>query len=87
MHLFRLILPVLAGLFLTTSLSAQTVSGVVNDENGQPLPGATVLANGGRVLAVTGLGDSVELARNAAYAAVDSINWPEGFCRRDIAAV
>ena len=47
MHLFRLILPVLAGLFLTTSLSAQTVSGVVNDENGQPLPGATVLANGG----------------------------------------
>ncbi|MEC8805510.1 MAG: phosphoribosylamine--glycine ligase, partial [Pseudomonadota bacterium] len=47
----------------------------------------TVRANGGRVLAVTGLGNSVELARNAAYAAVDSIDWPEGFCRRDIAAV
>ena len=47
MHLFRLIFPVLAGFFLTTTLSAQTVSGVVNDENGQPLPGATVLANGG----------------------------------------
>ena len=47
----------------------------------------TVRANGGRVLAVTGLGNSVELARNAAYAAVDSIDWPEGFCRRDIATV
>ena len=47
----------------------------------------TVRANGGRVLAVTGLGDSVEAARKAAYAAVDSIDWPEGFCRRDIAAV
>ena len=47
MHLFRLILPALAGLFLTTTLSAQSVSGVVNDENGRPLPGATVLANGG----------------------------------------
>ena len=47
MHLFRLTLPVLAGLLLTTTLSAQTVSGVVNDDNGQPLPGATVLANGG----------------------------------------
>ncbi|MGB0171821.1 MAG: carboxypeptidase regulatory-like domain-containing protein, partial [Flavobacteriales bacterium] len=42
-----MILPALAGLFLTTTLSAQSVSGVVNDENGQPLPGATVLANGG----------------------------------------
>jgi phosphoribosylamine--glycine ligase len=29
----------------------------------------------------------VESARKAAYAAVDSIDWPEGFCRRDIAAV
>ena len=47
----------------------------------------TVRANGGRVLAITGLGDSVAAARDAAYGAVASIDWPEGFYRRDIAAV
>ena len=46
----------------------------------------TVTALGGRVLAVTGLGDDACTARAAAYAAVDSIDWPGGFCRRDIAA-
>lgn len=46
----------------------------------------TVRANGGRVLAVTGLGTDAGAARSAAYAAVDSIDWPNGFCRRDIAA-
>ena len=46
----------------------------------------TVTADGGRVLAVTGLGDDAGTARAAAYAAVDSIDWPGGFCRRDIAA-
>ncbi len=46
----------------------------------------TVTANGGRVLSVTGLGDTPTDARNAAYSAVDMIDWPEGFCRTDIAA-
>ncbi len=46
--------------------------------------GARLLANGGRVLAVTAKGDSVAQARTRAYAAVDAIDWPEGFCRRDI---
>ena len=46
----------------------------------------TVTAHSGRVLAVTGLGDDTGTARAAAYAAVDSIDWPGGFCRRDIAA-
>lgn len=46
----------------------------------------TMTAHGGRVLAVTGLGDDAGTARAAAYAAVDSIDWPGGFCRRDIAA-
>jgi phosphoribosylamine--glycine ligase len=41
-------------------------------------------ANGGRVLAVTGVGATLRDARDAAYAAVDSIDWPAGFCRRDI---
>jgi phosphoribosylamine--glycine ligase len=46
--------------------------------------GATLLANGGRVLNVTALGKTVADARDHAYAAADGIAWPEGFCRRDI---
>ena len=47
--------------------------------------GKRVLANGGRVLNVTAMASTVEEARNRAYRAVDLIDWPEGFCRRDIA--
>ena len=43
-----------------------------------------LLANGGRVLNVTALGRTVGEARDRAYAEVDRITWPEGFCRRDI---
>jgi phosphoribosylamine--glycine ligase len=43
-----------------------------------------LLANGGRVLNVTALGRTVAEAQARAYAAVDRIDWPEGFCRRDI---
>ncbi|WP_422375054.1 phosphoribosylamine--glycine ligase [Roseibium sp.] len=43
-----------------------------------------LLANGGRVLNVTALGASVGEARDQAYRAVESISWPEGFCRSDI---
>jgi phosphoribosylamine--glycine ligase len=45
---------------------------------------ARLVAVGGRVLNVTALGDSVMEARDRAYRAVDLIDWPEGFCRRDI---
>ena len=45
---------------------------------------AGLVANGGRVLSVTALGASVNEAQARAYAAVDRIDWPEGFCRRDI---
>jgi phosphoribosylamine---glycine ligase len=43
-----------------------------------------IIANGGRVLNVTARGKTVREARDRAYAAVDRIDWPEGFCRRDI---
>jgi len=46
--------------------------------------GDTVIATGGRVLNVTALGASVSEAQARAYQAVDAIDWPEGFCRRDI---
>jgi phosphoribosylamine---glycine ligase len=45
--------------------------------------GETV-ATGGRVLAVTGCGSTIAEAQASAYKAIDKINWPEGFCRRDI---
>ena len=41
-------------------------------------------AAGGRVLNVTARGNSLAEARDAAYRMVDAIDWPEGFCRRDI---
>ena len=43
-----------------------------------------LVAQGGRVLAVAGTGATLRQARDAAYAAVDAIDWPGGFCRRDI---
>ena len=43
-----------------------------------------LLANGGRVLAVTATGKTVLEAQTNAYKAVDTIKWPDGFCRRDI---
>ncbi|GAB4072837.1 phosphoribosylamine--glycine ligase [Ancylobacter sonchi] len=47
--------------------------------------GAQLLANGGRVLNVTAIGANVAEARERAYDAVARIDWPEGFCRSDIA--
>lgn len=49
-------------------------------------PDGRLLADGGRVLNVTGLGATLAEARERAYAAVDRVDWPEGFCRRDIGA-
>lgn len=43
-----------------------------------------IVATGGRVLNVCGIGQSVGDAQARAYAAVDAIAWPGGFCRRDI---
>ncbi|MAC39377.1 MAG: phosphoribosylamine--glycine ligase [Oceanicaulis sp.] len=43
------------------------------------------IAAGGRVLNVTASGETLHYAVERAYAAIDQIDWPEGFCRRDIA--
>lgn len=53
-------------------------AGTAHNDQGQ------VIATGGRVLGIVGLGKDVAQARERAYGAVDSLNWPEGFCRRDI---
>jgi len=47
-------------------------------------PDGALLADGGRVLAVGALGTALPSARATAYAAVDRVDWPGGFCRQDI---
>ncbi len=51
---------------------------------GTALKDGALAANGGRVLNVTAMGASVTEAQRLAYAAVDRIDFPSGFCRRDI---
>ena len=46
--------------------------------------GERLIADGGRVLGVTARGADLAAARERAYRAVDLIDWPDGFCRRDI---
>lgn len=46
--------------------------------------GDAVTTNGGRVLCVVGLGDTVAEAAQDAYAAVDKIDWQDAYLRRDI---
>jgi phosphoribosylamine--glycine ligase len=63
---------------------AATLPGVTIHYAGVRREGKRLLADGGRVLAVTAAGGTVAQAQVRAYAAVDAIDWPEGFCRRDI---
>jgi phosphoribosylamine---glycine ligase len=44
----------------------------------------TVLTNGGRVLGVTALGNSLQHAISNAYSAVEKVSWPSKYYRRDI---
>ncbi|QQS14119.1 MAG: phosphoribosylamine--glycine ligase [Rhodospirillales bacterium] len=65
--------------------AAGAVGGAMVFHAGTRRDGDRILADGGRVLNVTAMAPTVEEARRRAYAAVDRIDWPEGFCRRDIA--
>ena len=60
--------------------------GVVVTQAGTRRRDGDLVADGGRVLGVTALGRDVAAARAAVYAAVDAIDWPDGFCRHDIGA-
>ncbi len=51
---------------------------------GTAVKDGALVATGGRVLNVTASGEDVQTAQARAYAAVDLIDWPGGFCRRDI---
>ncbi len=63
---------------------AAQIEGVEIFHAGTREDGGRILANGGRVLNVCALGKTVAQAQQRAYAAVDRIRWPGGFCRRDI---
>ncbi|MCO6409578.1 phosphoribosylamine--glycine ligase [Hoeflea alexandrii] len=67
-----------------SGLTAAEANGAKVFHAGTKLEGEQLVANGGRVLNVTAQGADVTAAQAKAYEAVDAIDWPGGFCRRDI---
>lgn len=65
-------------------LDAAAQTGAMVFHAGTIAQGDRILANGGRVLNVTAYAPTIAEAQTRAYAAVDAIDWPDGFCRRDI---
>jgi len=74
-----------SGTVIGNLAAAAAVPGVTIFHAGTTLVGGQLTATGGRVLSVCATGVDLAAARQAAYAAVDVIDWPDGFCRRDIA--
>ena len=66
------------------NLDAAAQTGAMVFHAGTTAEGDTIRANGGRVLNVAAYAPSISEAQSRAYAAVDAIDWPDGFCRRDI---
>jgi phosphoribosylamine---glycine ligase len=64
--------------------AAGALDGVEIFHAGTKAESGKITANGGRVLGVAATGETVADAQQRAYAAVDKIDWPGGFCRRDI---
>jgi phosphoribosylamine--glycine ligase len=64
--------------------AAEQVEGVTVFHAGTALSDGTLVAKGGRVLAVTAVSDTFANARARAYRAVDQIDFADGFHRRDI---
>ncbi len=65
-------------------LDAAAATGAMVFHAGTMAEGEKILANGGRVLNVTAHAPSIAEAQQGAYAAIEAIDWPDGFCRRDI---
>ena len=64
--------------------AASKVDGVEIFHAGTKRDGPRILADGGRVLNVTARGKTVADAQQRAYEAISKIDWPGGFCRKDI---
>ncbi len=67
-----------------TGLDAAEATGAKVFHAGTALAGGQLTATGGRVLNVTARGHNATEAQARAYAAVDAIDFADGFCRRDI---
>jgi phosphoribosylamine--glycine ligase len=65
---------------------AAAVDGAEIFHAGTKREGGRIVADGGRVLDVSAIGNTVRQAHDRAYQAVSRIKWPEGFCRHDIGA-
>jgi phosphoribosylamine---glycine ligase len=76
--------PVVKGSEIRDLDKARLIEGVEIFHAATALSQGKLVANGGRVLNVAARGKTVTQARERAYRAVDLIDWPEGFCRRDI---
>jgi phosphoribosylamine---glycine ligase len=69
---------------LIMGLNQKLGAGVEVFHAGTTLKNGTLLSSGGRVLNVTATGATIQTAQHSAYAAVDKIDFADGFCRRDI---
>jgi phosphoribosylamine--glycine ligase len=76
--------PPVTGTVIRNVDAAGRLPGVTIVQAGTKTDGERLLANGGRVLGVTAIAPTAAEAQRRAYAAVDAIDWPGGFCRRDI---
>lgn len=66
--------------------AAAAIDGAKVFQAGTALDDGRLVAAGGRVLNVSAAGSSIAEAKARAYRAVEAIDWPDGFCRRDIGA-
>jgi phosphoribosylamine--glycine ligase len=65
-------------------IAAAEAAGAKVFQAGTAMRDGTLVAAGGRVLAITATAADIGTAQAAAYAAVDRLDFPSGFCRRDI---
>lgn len=72
------------GSFISGVEKAEGIDGVQVFHAGTVEHEGRLVANGGRVLNVTGTGRTAVEAQQRAYAAIAKIDWPQGFCRNDI---
>ena len=65
-------------------IEAAEATGALVFHAGTAMRDGQLVATGGRVLNITALGSNVGEAQKRAYAGIDALDWPNGFCRRDI---
>lgn len=72
------------GMEISGFAEAEAIDGVKVFQAGTTLENGITRANGGRILCVTALGETLAEAQKRAYMGVDKIKMDKGYCRRDI---